>query len=168
MGGKCAICDQTTELLCARCKTTHYCHKSHQKRHWAEHKITCMPKTMQEDELHFQIDVNLDIPVQFHQNEGFPYIHPQARVTSILVDLEGNWKESTWRVFHTFGEHDIPEALHQTTLLPYNCTLYQFFKDLFLTETEERMKQAKRWMGGVDTSHVYYEGGYPPNIDWGS
>jgi hypothetical protein len=38
------ICGKTTDLYCAKCKSTFYCSKSCQVKDWEQHKFTCNQK----------------------------------------------------------------------------------------------------------------------------
>jgi hypothetical protein len=43
-GDRCAICGETAQLRCSRCKETFYCGQTHQKDHWKHHKFECRKK----------------------------------------------------------------------------------------------------------------------------
>ena len=167
MGGLCAHCNQDAHLRCSRCKLVFYCDSQHQRAHWPDHKNLCFPRHIQEDELNFYINIDLDRPDEIDPIEGNKFISPQARVSNISVTLE-NLKFPSRRSYQTFDEKSIPEFLKKVTLKPYNTSLHTFFTDLFATETQERHSQEKQWCGAVDNHHIFYEKGYPPNIEWGS
>ena len=167
MGGICGDCQEPAELRCARCKKVFYCDRVHQKRDWKGHKKSCYPLEIDEKDLHFSIYVAVDQPeveVDGILNHDAP---PGAKLEAISVVLEGI-NIPTWENLPEFTKDNIPEILKETTLKPYDCSLYKFFQLLFVTEPQERQKEEKLWYGGIDTHHVYYEGGFPPGIRWGS
>lgn len=39
---RCPVCGKTDDLLrCSRCKSEWYCNETHQRDHWAQHKLVC-------------------------------------------------------------------------------------------------------------------------------
>jgi hypothetical protein len=49
LGQLCGHCQTSqTSAQCGRCKVTRYCSKECQRKHWKEHKLTCVPYTPQE------------------------------------------------------------------------------------------------------------------------
>ena len=122
---------------------------------------------LHESDLHFSIHVEIDKPDVQVENVLNRFSPPEAKLESISVTLEG-LNIPSWADLPQFTADDIPEILHETTLRPHNCSLFKFFHDLFATEPMERQKPEKLWFGGIDTHHVFYEGGFPPNINWGS
>ena len=167
MGGICADCKEPAEFRCARCKKVYYCTTEHQKRDWQVHKVSCFPIEIEEKDLHFSIYVTIDQPDVKVDRLINRFSPPGAKLDSISVILEGPGIP-TWANLPQFTSDNIPEILHETTLKPYDCSLYKFFQLLLESEPLEREKEEKLWFGGVDTHHVYYEGGFPPNIRWGS
>ncbi|KAH8413776.1 hypothetical protein KR222_007979, partial [Zaprionus bogoriensis] len=46
----CAACGVAATLTCTRCKLVRYCSAGHQKVHWRQHKLQCVPCREQQDE----------------------------------------------------------------------------------------------------------------------
>ncbi|VDB84574.1 unnamed protein product [Peniophora sp. CBMAI 1063] len=93
----CGICAKETTRRCARCKSTPYCCRAHQRKDWSAHSATCTPAPRRRiiwgislPAFHLRSEL---VPIVVNENGGLPGT-PTSNVLELVEHLGGSKHDS--------------------------------------------------------------------------